>query len=106
MADLRPEDVELVARALSGTSIQQFGERLRHRREPLARAAVEALADRLHPSVVSERVEYGWMIGDLSICTFDEMVRRQLTMADRRYSRLVQTLEDGRVVIWPWEETK
>lgn len=53
--------------------------------------------------VVSEHIEEGWVIGDLSICTYDEMACRQLSMVpESRRVRTVKTLADGSTLTSTW----
>lgn len=104
--------VELVARRLATTvkraglaPIPQLQDALF---TALAEDAIDALADRLLPPVVQTREEAGWMIGDLSIVPYTEMVQRMLTMGDRRFVRTISTLADdgspygGATVVGKW----
>lgn len=89
-------DVELVARALSRCSLNEFGERLQERRIPFAEAILAALtaAGRLLPPVVQTREERGTRIGDGSIITLAEAGSRYTLSAQSLRVRTISTLAD------------
>lgn len=65
--------------------------------------AVLDLDGRLIPADGEAVEEPGWVIGDLSICTYDQMIEDSLTMAGRNHKvRTVTTFPDGSVLTGPW----